>query len=366
VDYTKPSSCCVLALLVAACGGRAHEHTDDAATAGGRAIVTAGAGEPGSGGAGRAAAAGTSGSATGAAGEGHGGAAGHGLGSGGAGEHGGADAAVVDASSAGAPGGDAAAGVGGSRAEANNDCLDGITDFAAAGPFAFEQRRVESVQMWIPDVPAGCRVPIVHFANGTAGVCATYKGALEHLASHGFLTTCYESPATGAGTQCVTAIETALAEYPDLADLKVGSGGHGTGGGAALLCVAHAQAQWGDALQIVGHGSEPDVAGLAGGWMDVYARIASPIFIFNGSEDFLVSENATRPHFDALAPGLEAYWYEGVGAPHVPVPVAWMKDSMVAWFRWQLLDDGAACEYVKAMPGSDDWDEQEVRNATDC
>ena len=32
--------------------------------------------------------------------------------------------------------------------------------------------------------------------------------------------------------------------------------------------------------------------------------------------------------------------------------------------RWKLLDDGAACEHMKAMPDSDDWDMQEVRSAT--
>lgn len=96
------------------------------------------------------------------------------------------------------------------------------------------------------------------------------------------------------------------------------------------------------------------------------AQIASPIFIFNGSEDFIVSESTARAHFDALAPALEAYWYEGVGAPHIPVPVRWMNESMVAWFRWKLVDDSAACDHFRAMPDSDDWDLQEIRNANEC
>jgi hypothetical protein len=356
VDCAKSSLVGALALLVTACGGRTQEPGNESAAAGARAGSAADAGvgsASGSDGASEGGGAGTAGSA------------GTSSGSGQAGADGARDAAVADASSDGAAAGDAAADAG-PGSPANNDCLDGIANFAEEGPFAHEQRRSGSVQMWIPEAPPDCKVPIVHFANGTGATCAAYAAILEHLASHGFLATCYENPSTGAGTQCVTAIETALAEFPDLADAKVGSGGHGTGGGSALLCVAHAEAHWGDALQIVGHGSEPDLAGIAGGWADLYAQISSPIFIFNGSEDFLVSENGTRPHFDALAPALEAYWYEGSGATHVPVPVSWINESMVAWFRWKLLDDGAACEHFKAMPDSDDWDLQEVRNPSDC
>jgi hypothetical protein len=349
----------VLGVFLAACGRRADERADDPALTGGGATPASAAGSDGAGTGGGAAIAGASGTA------GSGGSPAALADSGSAGADSSVDAGFADAASAGTGGADAASGASGSGPSANNDCLDHITDFANPGPFAFEQVTSGSVKMWIPDVPAGCKVPVVHFSNGTGASCSSYMAALEHLASHGFLTTCYESPATGDGAQCVTAIETALAEYPDLADTKIGSGGHQTGGGGALICVARLEAM-GGALQVVGHASEPDLSGVAASWPEMFAAVTSPIFIFNGSEDQLVSEQATRHQFDALAPGLEAYWYEATGAPHIPVPVKWMKESMVAWFRWKLLGDRGACEHVKAMPDSDDWDLQAVRNATDC
>jgi len=277
----------------------------------------------------------------------------------------GGETGAAGTAAAGDSGGTAGAG-GAAGSDANNDCLDDISDYSAEGPFSFESMRSDQVNLWIPDVPAGCKVPIVHFANGTGATCATYMPAIAHLASHGFLVTCYESPQTGEGTQCVTAIETALAEHPDIADTKVGSAGHSTGGSSAISCVYHAEQKWGDALQIVGYGAEPDRAGAAIAWTDHFGGVSSPIFMFSGSEDFLVSENAARSSYEALNPGAESYWYEGVGATHVPVPVSFIQDSSVAWFRWKLLGDEAACEYFKGMPDSNLWDLQSERNPTGC
>jgi hypothetical protein len=40
-----------------------------------------------------------------------------------------------------------------------------------------------SVRFWVPDVPAGCKVPVIHLSNGTTLTCADYAGILERLAS---------------------------------------------------------------------------------------------------------------------------------------------------------------------------------------
>jgi hypothetical protein len=292
-----------------------------------------------------------------------------GSGAGGALSAGGAGGEGGTAIAAGTGGATGVAGAAGSPAVepvVDESCLQGITDYAAAGPFAFEPLVSRSVKLWIPDVPAGCQVPVVHFANGTGAACSTYQPVLDHLASHGFLVTCFENSTTGAGLQCVTAIETARAEHPQLASHKVGFGGHQTGGGSALMCAFNGRAKWGPQPRITAHGSEPDLAGIASGWMAAYAQIQDPIFIFNGSEDGLVSESLVRQHMDALPTSIEAFWYEGVGAPHIPVPVPWINESMVAWFRWKLLDDADACEHVYAMPEGDDWDLQDTRNPSGC
>jgi hypothetical protein len=238
-------------------------------------------------------------------------------------------------------------------------CLDGITDYAKDGPFEFEPSQSGSVKLWVPAVPAGCKVPIVHFANGTGAACETYQVILERLATHGFLTTCYENTATAEGTQCVTAIETALMEHSDLAAMKVGSAGHEQGGGAALLCLYRAEQKWGDAMIYAGHGVIP-VSGLGGKTPEypmLYAEIKSPVFMFTASDDMLVPDDWVRTAYDNLKS--ERYWYEATGATYLPLPLKWAQESTVAWFRWKLLGDQAAGEYFKKMPDGDDWDRVE-------
>jgi hypothetical protein len=50
------------------------------------------------------------------------------------------------------------------------------------------------------------------------------------VATHEFLAVCYEDTNTGAGTQGITAFQTAMTNYPDLVDNKLGSTGHSQGG----------------------------------------------------------------------------------------------------------------------------------------
>ena len=41
------------------------------------------------------------------------------------------------------------------------------------GPFKYDGKGLGSVKMWVPAVPAGCKVPVIHLANGTGASCAT-------------------------------------------------------------------------------------------------------------------------------------------------------------------------------------------------
>jgi hypothetical protein len=70
--------------------------------------------------------------------------------------------------------------------------------------------------------------------------------------------------------------------------------------------------------------------------------------------------------FDALPDSTEAYWYEATGAAHIPVPTRWTEESTVAWFRWKLLGDSAACTYFKAMPDGSDWNAKGEQSAVAC
>jgi hypothetical protein len=236
-------------------------------------------------------------------------------------------------------------------------CLDDITNYTEPGPFEFSNVRSGPVNIWVPDVPAGCKLPVVHFANGTGGTCATYQPILEHLASHGFLTACYESPQADDGAHCIAALQTVFSDHSDLADMKIGSSGQETGGATALDCVSLAEDEWGDTATYAGHAIAPaSGSGANASWREQYARIDSPVFVFNGSDDVLVSESWVRMGYDAL--DTEKYWYEATGALHIPVPVSWASESVVVFFRWKLLGDETAGEYFGDMPDGDRWNLQ--------
>ena len=124
-----------------------------------------------------------------------------------------------------------------------------------------------------------------------------------------------------------------------------------------------------DAVRFAGHGAQPEpgFGGMGEDWQARYAQIRSPTFVFHGSEAGQGGASWLGDGFSLLDPSIEAYWYVAVGAPYIPIPTAWISESAVAWFRWQLLDDQAACRYVvDTMPASDAWDVHEVHSPRAC
>jgi hypothetical protein len=300
---------------------------------------------------------------------------GAGAGAGGAGAGGTGDVTVggmggMAAGGTGGAGGAAgAAGAAGSGVPSMSSCLDGITSFAAAGPFTFTMETAGSVKMWVPDVPAGCKVPVIHLANGTGGTCGTYRAVHERFASHGFIATCYENANTGAGTQGLMALETAKMMYPDKAGDMFGSTGHSQGGQAAFIVLQFAEEKFGPMAKYAGLAIEP-ASGFgsqpAGGtWQSIYGMIKSPMFMFSGTADALVSRGWVSRGFAALDDSIEAYHWSAVGATHVPVPNAETIEVGVPWFRWKLLGDNAACTAFKGLIGSN-WTVVEEQNPVAC
>ena len=238
-----------------------------------------------------------------------------------------------------------------------SSCLDGITNYFEAGPFDVMMESEGSVKMWVPGVPAGCKVPMVHLANGTGATCGTYGPSLTRLASHGFFALCYENANTGAGTQGIMAFEAGLAAHPELADMKFGSTGHSQGGQASFIVLQFAEEKWpgntysGLAMQPAsGFGSQP----AGGSWQSIYAKIKSPMFMFSGvGTDGLVSQGWVQQAFDALADTTEAYFWAKNGGMHIPVPNGEEQQISVAWFRWTLLGDNEACKAFKNIPMMD-------------
>lgn len=264
-------------------------------------------------------------------------------------------------------------------------CLDGITNYFEPGPFTYEMQTTDMLKLWVPSVPAGCKVPVVHLANGTGGTCAHYQGALQRLASHGFLGVCYEDPNTGAGAFGLQAFETVLEMFPELADKKFGSTGHSQGGQAALVSLQLAEQKLGDKLIYAGLAMEPSSGYGAQPegqtWQEAYAKIRSPVFMFSGNAgsgyvnaglgskdvgDGLVAVRWVQEGFEALSDDVEAYHWTAAGAGHVPPPIAHQQRVSIPWFRWKLLGDKTACEFFKTKPRESQWLVQSEQNAAPC
>jgi hypothetical protein len=264
------------------------------------------------------------------------------------------------------------AGAGGtSSPSGGTDCLAGITGYDKDGPFMYEAKVEGAVNVWLPKVPAGCKVPIIHLANGTGANCLVYADALTRMASHGFIATCYEDPNTGSGQQSLMAFKQTLEMHPDLADMKFGSTGHSQGGQAAFTGLQLAEAEWGDKAIYAGLAMEP-ASGFgvqpAMPWQQIYAMIKSPMFMFSGlGTDGLVTQAWVESAYGALSDSDEAYFWTASGATHIPVPNGEEEEISIPWFRWKLLGDQAACAYFKAIPMMDTrWSEVASKNVQDC
>ena len=273
----------------------------------------------------------------------------------------GAEMGANPAQAGGAGAGDVASGA---------SCIEAVTDFDADGPYEFTKEMVDMVHIWVPMVPAGCKVPIVHYANGTNSTCDPNFPILERLATHGFLGACYENPNTGAGTQAITAYETVMMAHGEMVGNAIGSTGHSQGGGAAFIALARAEEKWGDKMIYAGLAVEPargyGAQPTDGTWQQFHAKIKSPMFMFSGTADNLVPDMWVADAYNAMPKTNEVYWWSAIGATHVPAPVKWQLQVATPWFRWKLLGEKAACEAFKKLPDGPDWDVRQTMNEAEC
>ncbi len=282
------------------------------------------------------------------------------------------DVTISGTNGSGDDDGDDGSGDDGSGDDGNGqtNCLPEVQNFTAKGPYSVRRGDIGRVDIYVPqNLPEGCKVPVIHLANGTGASCYMYGDILEHYASHGFLAACYEDSNTGQGTQAITAIETVIQGYSDIADTKYGFTGHSQGGGGAIMGVYRAETKWGASRTYTGFAIEPahGYGDSPYNWENYYAQISSPISMFNGSSDGLVSATWVRSGYNALPNNLEKAWYEAVGASHMtPMPLSYASEMGLAWFRWQLLGDSNACAYFKNMPSSYNWRLQDVDNLSTC
>lgn len=254
----------------------------------------------------------------------------------------------------------------------DNSCLDDISDYKSGrGPFRVKRDTSGRVKMWVPEVPSGCKVPIVHLANGIGAMCAMYSPILNNLAEYGFLAVCYEDRNTGQGTQAITAIETAIKNHKDITDPdKLGFTGHSQGGGATFTGVYRAEQKWGMSKTYSGMAIQP-ASGFGDAprnWTSMYRQIQSPMSMFNGTADMLVYAPYVGMAYNALPSSAFKVWYTatGMNSTHVPPPNTPAQEMSIPWFRWTLLGDTNACEAFKALPKAGGWRLKKSANMPEC
>lgn len=232
-------------------------------------------------------------------------------------------------------------------------------DYRAAGRYEVRRSGSGRVKIYEPsNFPDECKMPVVHLANGTGANCSFYSSISEHLASHGFLVSCYESSSTGSGMGCIRALDTLFSEYGDRVVGKFGSTGHSQGGGAAITCGYLAEQKYGDKLDIAIHAIEPAHGMSRASWKSEYPSIESPVFMLSGSSDTVVSSGWVRQGYEILkAP---TYWYVARGASHMNAQ-PWAAESALIWFRWQLLGDNAAGQKLMKLTEDRRWSFQDKK-----
>ena len=230
---------------------------------------------------------------------------------------------------------------------------DGNASSEQFGPYEVETTSLERTTIVKPKtIPEGCKLPVVHFANGTGARCSFYAEITEQIASHGFIVSCYQSGSTGSGNGCISGLETVYRNFPDISANLIGSTGHSQGGGASITCNYLAEQKWGDSKRYASSAIQPAHGMGRWGYQGEYAQIKSPVFMMNGSTDILVSGMWVRNGFNALSN--EAYWYQANGAGHMR-PHNWAKSATLLFFKWKLLGDEKAGEDFLALPESRHW-----------
>lgn len=251
----------------------------------------------------------------------------------------------------------------GVQASSENECLMDINDYTR-GQGRYQVRRANDgrVKVWVPsNLPSGCKVPVVHLANGTGGTCMTYGTILQNLAEYGFVATCYENMNTGQGTQAIEAIKKVMQNHSDIVDPnRIGFMGHSQGGGATMTGLSRGEDQWPNAT-MSGLAMQP-AAGFGNApmnWAQMSAGLTSPVCMFNGTADTLVLPFYARISWTAMTnPSQFRVWYTATSmdSTHIPTPNNPTREISVPWFRWTLLGDANACEAFKALTDTNRWD----------
>jgi hypothetical protein len=241
------------------------------------------------------------------------------------------------------------------RTISGSSCIS-LTDasFEQSGGFDFHKTKVGQTNLYIPkNLAPSCKVPVIHFNNGSASYCDFYKPVLTHLASWGFLVSCYESPQTGSGAECVKGIETVYRNYPQLADQKIGLVGHSEGGGGAIACSYLLEKKFGAQNTMAVYAIEPGHGIGRPTFLEDYKKVKSPIFVMSGAKDKVIMEWWIKLGVQNI--NSEALWYRVADVGHFDFQES-TKGSIVAYLRWKLLSDQNGANFIAGLSTSKGWE----------
>lgn len=194
-----------------------------------------------------------------------------------------------------------------------------------------------------PELMDDGRHPVVIWGNGTYTSPASYRGLLEHWASHGMVVVAAMTPNAGTGREMKGCLDDILDENTrdgsvfqnKLMPLRVAVAGHSQGGGGAIMVGQDLRVSTVIAIQ-------PYVTGR---WHEssAWSSQQGPLLLLSGGEDYTAPPaEQQQPVFDAA--NVPVYWLTLRGASHLaPMYTGGSYlGPMTAWLRWRLRNDEQA------------------------
>ena len=237
------------------------------------------------------------------------------------------------------------------KSEPLKTCVNPKLDPSKPGPYTIKSSKIGSVNIIEPVTDGKCKKVISHYSNGTGAMCLFYLEVNRHLASHGYITTCFESASTGQGEACIKAYN-AVKDRPDVLKDHLLSIGHSQGGNASVHCQYKMQERYPE-VKVVSAGSQP-AWGM--GWSR-YAtdlpKIGSPIAVFSGDADAIVPHAWVQRGVRRMK--AEHYYYQCKPQCTHLNSKTWHKSFALAFSNGWLLDDPDAKAIFKGFPDGQYW-----------
>ncbi len=226
-----------------------------------------------------------------------------------------------------------------------------VTDFESEGSFpTIKETSDAECTIHRPETlgEAGRDHPVIIWGNGTAGFPAVYAGLFDVLASHGFIVVAANTSNAGTGEEMLACLDWVLGEnvrigsayFGHVDGARVGASGHSQGGGGAIMTGRDPRVITTAPIMpyVVGLGFEPGAETMQSG----------PMLLLSGGTDFIAAPSSNQePVF--VATNVPVFWGTLLTAGHTAAlgDAGKFRGAVVAWFRYQLMDDELAATWFE-------------------